>query len=66
MKGEQWYQGDHMIFVQNEIPAMAITAERVMELMATVTHTAQDVHEIVDCSKLVELAQALRSFMTQL
>jgi aminopeptidase YwaD len=66
MEGEQWYQGDHMIFVQNGIPAMAVTAERVMELMATVTHTAQDVPEIVDCAKLVELAQALRSFIPQL
>jgi len=65
MKGEQWYQGDHMIFVQNGTAAMAITAERFRELMATVTHTAKDTPEIVDCDKLVEIAQALHEFINQ-
>jgi aminopeptidase YwaD len=65
MKGEQWYQGDHMIFVQSGKAAMAMTAERMSELMATITHTARDVPEIVDCRKLVEVAQALRSFISQ-
>jgi aminopeptidase YwaD len=65
MKGEQWYQGDHMVFVQNGRPAMAITAERFPELMATVTHTAKDTPEIVDCDKLVEIAQALHEFINQ-
>jgi len=66
MKGEQWYQGDHMIFVQNGRPAMAITAELFPELMATVTHTAKDTPEIVDCDKLAEIAHALHDFITQL
>ncbi len=64
-RGEQWYQGDHMIFVQSGIAAMATTAERFSELMATVTHTSQDRPEIVDCDKLVEVAHALHSFITQ-
>jgi aminopeptidase YwaD len=66
MKGDQWYQGDHMIFVQGGKAAIAITAERMSELMASITHTARDVPEIVDCRKLVEVAQALRIFITQL
>jgi aminopeptidase YwaD len=66
IRGEQWYQGDHMIFVQNGIAAMAITSERSRELMATVTHTAKDIPEIVDCDKLVELASALQTFVTRL
>jgi aminopeptidase YwaD len=65
MRGEQWYQGDHMIFVQNGRAAMAITAERFPELMATVTHTANDTPEIIDCDKLVEIAHALHDFITQ-
>ncbi len=31
-EGEQWYQGDHMIFVQNQVPALAITTEHFMEM----------------------------------
>ena len=65
IRGEQWYQGDHMIFVQNGIAAMAITSERFPELMATVTHTAKDTPEIINYDKLVELAEALQTFITQ-
>jgi len=65
MKGDQWYQGDHMIFVQSGKAAMAITTERMSELMASITHTARDVPEIVDCPKLVEIADALHGFITQ-
>ena len=65
MKGDQWYQGDHMIFVQSGKAAMAITAERMSELMASITHTARDVPEIVDSPKLVEIAHALHGFITQ-
>jgi aminopeptidase YwaD len=63
--GEPWYQGDHMIFVQNRKPAIAFTAEKVAELMATITHSPKDTPDIVDCGKLVELAHALQSFITQ-
>jgi aminopeptidase YwaD len=66
MAGEPWYQGDHMIFVQKEKPAIAFTADKVVELMATITHTSKDMPDIVDCGKLVELAQALRSFVIAL
>jgi aminopeptidase YwaD len=66
MEGEPWYQGDHMIFVQYEKPAVAFTSEKVAELMATITHSPKDTPDIVDCSKLVELAYALQSFITRL
>ncbi|MCX5973088.1 MAG: Zn-dependent exopeptidase M28, partial [Coprothermobacterota bacterium] len=61
--GEPWAQGDHMMFVQKGIPAMAITSERFPELMATVTHTAKDVPDLIDCTKLVEVASALERFI---
>ena len=59
VEGEQWFNGDHMIFVQNGISSLAFTAEKMPELMATVTHTSLDTPEIIDPSKLVELALAL-------
>jgi aminopeptidase YwaD len=59
VEGEQWFNGDHMIFVQNGVSSLAFTAEKMPELMATVTHTSLDTPEIIDPSKLVELALAL-------
>jgi len=66
VEGEQWFNGDHMIFVQKEISSLAFTAEEMPELMATVTHTPMDTPEIIDPSKLVELAFALKTLINQL
>ena len=62
-EGEQWYQGDHMIFVQNQKPTIAVTSDKVAELMGTITHSPKDTPEIVDCDKLVELACALEGLV---
>jgi aminopeptidase YwaD len=62
--GEPWYQGDHMIFVRNNKPAIAFTSEKVAELMADITHSPQDTPDLVDCEKLVELAHALHDLVT--
>jgi len=59
VRGEQWFNGDHMIFVQSRIPSVAFTSECTPELMRTVTHTASDTPDIIDCRKLVEVAKAL-------
>jgi aminopeptidase YwaD len=64
--GEPWYQGDHMIFVQNKKPAIALTSEKVPELMVAITHSPKDTPDIVDCGKLVELAHALHDLVTRL
>jgi aminopeptidase YwaD len=52
-----------MIFVQKGRPAIAFAAERMRELMRKFTHTAADTPEIVDCRKLVEVAEAIRDFI---
>jgi len=62
-EGESWYQGDHMTFVQHGRPSVAFTAEKTSELMSTVTHTPKDTPDLVDCTKLVELAAALKDFI---
>ncbi|MFC1935809.1 M28 family metallopeptidase, partial [Chloroflexota bacterium] len=65
MAGVPWYQGDHMIFVQKEIPAIAFTSEHFSELMATITHTEKDTPDMVDCSKLTEVASAIHHLIGQ-
>jgi aminopeptidase YwaD len=66
IEGEAWHQGDHMVFVQNQAPALAITSERFMEIESTVAHTALDRPELVDPQKLADLALALRDLLLTL
>jgi aminopeptidase YwaD len=66
IEGEPWYQSDHMIFVQNQVPAMAITSDQFMELSAKITHTPKDHPDLVDYEKLVDLALALRDLLVGL
>lgn len=65
-KGEQWFAGDHMVFVQNQVPAIAITSELMPELLKTVTHTSADTPDLVECHKLVEIAMALNDVVRTL
>jgi hypothetical protein len=64
--GDAWYSGDHMIFVMNQVPAIAFTAELMPELKKTVTHTAADTPELIDNRKLVEVAAALNALVRSL
>ena len=66
VEGEPWFNGDHMIFVQNGIPSVALTSENLTELMANITHTSRDTPDIVDERKLVEVASALHQFICEL
>lgn len=63
---EPWYNGDHMIFIQHERPALALTSEKMPELMTGITHTEKDIPDIIDCAKLVEIAEALRDLIINL
>jgi aminopeptidase YwaD len=66
IEGEPWYQSDHSLFIQNQVPALAITSDRFMELSTYVTHTARDHPELVDYDKLVNVALALRDLLLDL
>ena len=66
VEGEPWYQGDHGLFLINKIPALAITSELLNEVMAEITHTPKDRPEIVDTTKLVCAALALRDLLLHL
>ncbi|MGD9146762.1 MAG: M28 family peptidase [Anaerolineae bacterium] len=66
VEGEPWYQSDHSIFIQNQVPAMAITSDRLMELSTHVTHTDKDRPELVDLAKLESITRALRDLLLDL
>jgi aminopeptidase YwaD len=65
-RGEPWFSGDHMLFVQSRVPAVAFTSELALELMRTVTHTPSDTPDIIDCHKLVEVAESLSALVRAL
>ncbi len=65
IQGEPWYQGDHALFIQNRIPAMGITSERMKDVLA-VSHTPKDTPDLVDCNKLVTVAVFLYNLMQEL
>lgn len=64
--GEPWYQGDHGLFLMNEIPALALTSDQLAELMGGITHTPNDTPAVVDVARLAEVALALQDLLLRL
>jgi len=64
-EGAQWPQGDHSIFVQYGVPALAVSSKWFIDNMEhqDITHTPKDNPEITDCHKLVEIAFALNDLI---
>ena len=60
-EGVPWVQGDHSIFIQNGRLAIAVSSEWFTSNVDSqeITHTPKDNLEIVDCRKVVEIAEAL-------
>jgi aminopeptidase YwaD len=65
-EGAPWYQSDHSIFIQNGVPAMAITSAHFMKLSTEITHTQKDRPELVDTGKLVNIALALQALILEI
>jgi len=64
VEGPQWPQGDHSIFVQNGVPALAITSKWLLDNHdQDITHTEKDNISNVDFSQLVDVSLALNSFI---
>jgi aminopeptidase YwaD len=61
VEGPPWFQGDHSIFLHNGCPAIAVTSEWIINNHEgqSITHTPQDTPDIVDCSKLIEIAEGI-------
>lgn len=62
-EGEPWYQSDHMVFVMNGVPAIAVTTENFVELECEIAHTSKDVPELVDVDKLVDAAYVIKELI---
>lgn len=62
---ENWYQSDHMLFVINDIKAIAITSESLGKVLSDIAHTEKDIIENVDHNKLVEIAETLKRIILE-
>ena len=63
--GSQWYQGDHSIFIQNGIPAIAVSSDWFIENMEDqdITHTPKDNLTVVNIANVVDIAMLLKTFL---
>ena len=67
-EGVQWPQGDHSIFLQFGVPAIAVSSKWFIDNIGDqdITHTPKDNIEIVDCNKIIEISQALNTLIRSL
>ena len=67
-EGVLWPQGDHSIFLQYDVPAIAVSSKWFIDNMDSqdITHTPKDNPEIVDCRKIVEVSMALNELIRSL
>lgn len=63
--GGPWYQGDHSIFLQQAVPAIAVTSRWFLEHIDSqeVTHTPRDNPSIVNIDKLVDISETIYKFI---
>lgn len=64
-EGIQWPQGDHSIFLQYKVPAIAVSSEWFTENSESqdITHTEKDNIEIVDFEKIIEIAEVIHKII---
>lgn len=64
-EGGPWYQGDHSIFIQQGVPAIAVTSQWFLENIDSqeITHTPKDQAGIVNCDKLLVITAGIAEFI---
>ena len=67
-EGIPWVQGDHSIFLQQGIPAIAFSSQWFINNIDSqdITHTPKDHPGIVDCEKVVEIAHAIHELINDI
>lgn len=63
---DPWYMGDHMIFVQNGVPAAALTTTKFTQVWQEIAHTEKDSTNIVDPALLAETARFIHAWFMAL
>lgn len=63
--GDAWYQGDHHLFLMNQVPALALTSDQMDDLLQ-IAHTAEDTPDKIDAAQLVTVALGLRDLVAEL
>jgi len=68
VEGLPWYQGDHSMFIQQGIPAIAVSSQLFIENMETqdITHTPKDNLSIVSNERVAECAIAITELIESL
>jgi aminopeptidase YwaD len=56
---DPWYQGDHMLFVMKQVPALAVTSPDAIPLVDTVIHTEKDTIDLIDPTSILQTAEFL-------
>ncbi len=67
VEGEPWVQGDHSIFIQQGVPAIAVSSDWFIKNISKqrITHTPADHPGIVDHDRVIEAARAIQAFIQQ-
>jgi len=65
INGEEWYEGDHSIFLQQGVPCMAVTSSNVREEVMIISHTPQDTLDQVDTHLLEDLVAFLKQVISE-
>jgi len=68
VRGSKWAQGDHSIFLQFGVPAVAVSSKWFIDNIDSqeITHTAKDNLNIVDSNKIIEITAALNEFIRKI
>lgn len=63
---DPWYQSDHMIFVMNNVSAIALTSENYVEIATDIAHTEHDTVDNVDINKILDISKAMKDIIFKL
>lgn len=67
-QGAQWPQGDHSIFIQFGVPAIAVSSKWFVDNIGEqdITHTPKDDVDIVNCERIAEIAEAVANLIRKI
>lgn len=68
VEGGPWYQGDHSLFLQQGLPAIAVSSQWFIENMETqqLTHTPKDNLDVVDLRRVAECAAGIAELIRKI